>query len=139
MNSQSLWRCMSVAPWPRHVFSESIAGHAFFLCEPVILLHHHRMLCSFSSPRIALVVFFASIVTSREMSTQMDNTQMQCKCMCMHFTHTHTLNAHLIYTCMYLWIVYSPWCFIKCTYASAYPFASAHGSIIKSYHESQAL
>ena len=23
-------------------------------------------------------------------------------------THTHTLNAHMIYTCMYVWIVYSP-------------------------------
>ena len=36
------------------------------------------------------------------------NAQMQCKCMCMHFTHTH--KAHMICTCMYLWIVYSPWC-----------------------------
>ena len=36
------------------------------------------------------------------------NTQMQCKCMCMHFTHTH--KAHMICTCMYLWIVYNPWC-----------------------------
>ena len=37
---------------------------------------------------------------------------MQCTCMCMHFTHTHTHthDAHMIYTCMYLWIVYSPWC-----------------------------
>ena len=34
------------------------------------------------------------------------NAQMQCKCMCTHFTH----KAHMICTCVYLWIVYSPWC-----------------------------
>ena len=43
------------------------------------------------------------------------NTQMQCKCMCMHFTH----KAHMICTCMYLWIVYNPWCFTKSACASA--------------------
>ena len=32
----------------------------FFLGEPALLLHHRRLLCSFSSPRIALAVFFAS-------------------------------------------------------------------------------
>ena len=43
------------------------------------------------------------------------NAQMQCKCMCMHFTH----KAHMICTCMYLWIVYNPWCFTKSACASA--------------------
>ena len=27
---------------------------------------------------------------------------------CACISHTHTLNAHMIYTCMYVWIVYSP-------------------------------
>ena len=90
---------MSVAPWPRHAcFFQSPLQCMFFLVSldsctitGCCALFHHQGL--------HWCVLFC------EKHTQMSNTQMQCKCMCMH--HTHTLNAHMIYACMYLWIVYS--------------------------------
>ena len=59
VNTQRL-ACMSVAPWARHLFFRIHCRACCFLGEPALFLHHHRLLFSFSSPRIALVVFFAS-------------------------------------------------------------------------------
>ena len=82
-------------------------------CMFFVFAHVHVFDSVYVSLCVQMHVYamYASACTallSREMNTQKGNTQMHCTCMCMHFTHTHTLNAHMIYTCMYVWIVYSP-------------------------------
>ena len=80
----------------------------------VLFLHHHSLCLFFSITKVPKdFSHFAVVLVVNNPMQRDEHTQGQyTNAMHMHVhafhTHTHTLNAHMIYTCMYVWIVYSP-------------------------------